>query len=586
MSCRYAITFNGSPADASEAFAADFKVPYKITIANDWQTNFGCFNGNNCTCSDDASVTGNCEFQTNDENSATVFFDPATDSSWQSNADTVQTATSETYEKETVETSGLAELSSVATATITQSGDSGTLSQGDTSYITPTPTFSSVSRALYTATTPPASATNDISATATSSSQETQASFDPKIVIAHNMIIFPIYNVSIEGYKQEIIYAQKFKLDGFAINIQPPLATYLPNVDLIYEAALQLGISSFKLCLSFDLSYNYAVSDIASAIARYASHPNQLVVEGRVFVSTFSGQATTLGYSSARDAWVEGVIPSVLAQTGMGVYFVPNFWVDYTAEVYLGLDFIDGIFDWECWPSAGNQSDIVLQAASMAAQKTYMAAISPWFYKHNTYGNWYQGDYDIVERWMDLININPMMIEIVTWNDFSESTYIGSYAPNIFITSDGVHHSVDDHEAFGMLSSYFIQWYKLGYQPAINVDQIFFWFRPHSSSAVASNDPYGLPSWYDGPYVVPLVDRIYGVLFLVDDAVVIVQSGTQTSSFSLYKGVQKLPEVLFVQGFQSVTISRNGHAVKTVQAAVPVNNTIETYDFNAFAAYG
>ncbi|KAJ3211727.1 hypothetical protein HDU82_005106 [Entophlyctis luteolus] len=378
-------------------------------------------------------------------------------------------------------------------------------------------------------------------------------------------------------------------IDGFAVNIQPPFSVYLPMVDTMYEAARQLG-NDFSLCLSFDMTYNYTEYDVTSTITRYMSHPNQLTIDhngvNKIFVSTFRGEAYTFGHNTTEDGWKNGIIQP-LANNGTPIYFVPNFWVDASNDFFESYDYLDGIFSWWCYPSRGFSTNDIFSAVSANEGKTYIEPITPWFYKHNSVGNWYQGDYNIIDQWMNVIQLDPGMVELVTWNDFSEATYIGSYSAPVFADADGVKRNVSDHEAFGVLSSFFIDWYKKGAQPEIIDDEIFFWFRPHSSSAVATSDPLGLPKWLDGPYTVPLQDRIYGVVFLTDDATVTVHSGNAVDTvFAMSKGWHTLPNVTFVEGQQAVSVSRMGREVKTVVARVAVNNTISRYDFNVVAAYG
>ncbi|KAJ3340584.1 hypothetical protein HDU83_007008 [Entophlyctis luteolus] len=414
------------------------------------------------------------------------------------------------------------------------------------------------------------------------------AGHDPKLVIAHYMIIFPIYGVSVDSYIKEIEYAQRLGIDGFAINVQPPLMSYVDRVTMIYEAARQIG-SKFWLCLSLDMGYKYESKEIVNYIARFALHPHQLKIYQngvqKTFVTTFRGESSTFGFDSVENGWVKGVIEP-LAAAGIPIHFVPNFWVHFDDSIYSRFEYVDGVFNWRCCPNLGHATDVNMTKVARCLQKTYMASVTPWFYKHNDYGNWFQGNYDMVDRWMQLVKIRPMMIEIVTWNDFSESTYIGSYDPNVWRLSNGELRSVSDHEAFGVLGTYFIRWYKTGVPPPIDEDKVFFWFRPHSSAATAKNDPLGLPSWLEQPYEVPLVDQMYGVVFLVDDADVSVESGPSTTLFSFPQGIHKLPFSPAFVGRQSVSVFRRGEKIKSVVAKVSVCDDIETYNFNVFAAYG
>lgn len=60
-----------------------------------------------------------------------------------------------------------------------------------------------------------------------------------------------------------------------------------------------------------------------------------------------------------------------------------------------------------------------------------MAAASPWFSTHfgpevSYSKNWvFPGDLLWYERWNEILQLAPNFVEIVTWNDYGESHYIG-----------------------------------------------------------------------------------------------------------------------------------------------------------------
>ena len=60
--------------------------------------------------------------------------------------------------------------------------------------------------------------------------------------------------------------------------------------------------------------------------------------------------------------------------------------------------------------------------------KPYMMGVSPWFYT-NLPGfrkNWmWKSDTLWLDRWMSVLYLQPEYVEIITWNDYGESHYIG-----------------------------------------------------------------------------------------------------------------------------------------------------------------
>ena len=91
-------------------------------------------------------------------------------------------------------------------------------------------------------------------------------------------------------------------------------------------------------------------------------------------------------------------------------------------------------------------------------------------------------------RWENIISKRDMfdLVEIVTWNDFGESHYIGPVhgaQPNSQAWVDGF-----PHDAWLDLNEYFARAFKDGAYPPVERDRIFMWSRPHLKAAEAADD--------------------------------------------------------------------------------------------------
>lgn len=65
-----------------------------------------------------------------------------------------------------------------------------------------------------------------------------------------------------------------------------------------------------------------------------------------------------------------------------------------------------------------------------------MANVSPWFFTHyapdSFNKNWiYRSDTLFIDRWNEILNLQPQLVELATWNDFGESHYIGPLHPEM-----------------------------------------------------------------------------------------------------------------------------------------------------------
>lgn len=140
----------------------------------------------------------------------------------------------------------------------------------------------------------------------------------------------------------DITLASSKGIDGFALNVgsdswQP---TQVANA---YAAAKSFG-TNFKLFVSLDMSSLpcTAAGDTATVqnyITTYSSHPNQLLYDSKMVLSTFAGESCTFGQGSLNDAWTTAVKASSLP----AVYFIPSFFVD--PATFSGLTVMDGAFN-------------------------------------------------------------------------------------------------------------------------------------------------------------------------------------------------------------------------------------------------
>ncbi len=127
----------------------------------------------------------------------------------------------------------------------------------------------------------------------------------PKLVVAHHIVGLTA-SYTIDEWATDISLAQSSGIDGFALNIGMDDYTS-QQVENAFQAAGQLN-SAFKLFLSFDMtSYHCASATDADPIRnltlQYASHPSQLQVDGKAFVSSFSGETCTFGQGDVPGGW-------------------------------------------------------------------------------------------------------------------------------------------------------------------------------------------------------------------------------------------------------------------------------------------
>ncbi|KAG9222501.1 hypothetical protein CCMSSC00406_0002836 [Pleurotus cornucopiae] len=405
----------------------------------------------------------------------------------------------------------------------------------------------------------------------------------PKLVVAHFMV-GNTYPYSVDDWTKDIALAHSKGIDGFALNVGGGDWQPLRVADA-YSAAANSG-TNFKLFLSLDMTSMSCSSKgdaaaLRSYITAYASHPNQLSYSGRVLVSTFSGENCYFGASNVDAGW-QATIKDGLP----GVFFLPSFFVDPTT--FKQYPVADGFSNWNGgWPMGNYDVDFESDNGYLSnlGGRAFMGAVSPWFFTH--YGpesfnkNWIyrSDDWLFARRWEDIIaNRDRVDIaEVITWNDYGESHYIGPIEgaqPNSQAWVNGF-----DHQGWLDLNQYYIEAYKIGSYPSISRDRVFLWARLFPAAA-STADSVSRPEKADFTQ-----DFLWAVVLLTSPGQVTLACGPSVQTTNVPAGLAKLKLPLTSDCDASSTVSRDGRRVIDFQPNGFHFSTNPTmYNFNAFVA--
>ncbi|EKM79227.1 hypothetical protein AGABI1DRAFT_74088 [Agaricus bisporus var. burnettii JB137-S8] len=416
-----------------------------------------------------------------------------------------------------------------------------------------------------------------------------------KYVVAHHMV-GNTYPYTLNDWADDIRLAHASGIDGFALNcgIDDWSAARVADA---YEAAKQSNLD-FKLFISLDMtSFPCQSPDDACRLREfikpYLDHPNQLRYDSRAFVSTFAGETCTFGQASVQEGWKSQFVQQNDLQGK--IYFVPAFFID-PAEFRGFSEVMNGDFNWNSgWPielttSFAHNLVASLSDGTGAATPMYMGAVSPWFFTH--YGkdsfdkNWiYFSDHHLyVKRWESIISNRDQfdIIQILTWNDYGESHYIGPVKgsqPNSEAWVNGF-----DHTGWLELTRYYATAYKTGIFPAIEKDKIFMWSRPHPSQAKA-DDPVGQPENFELSQ-----DVVWVVVMTTGPSTVILSTSSDAAASQQIQvplGVSKLSVPITPGGIMKGIIQREGETIVELAPspeAFTFQGSPASYNFNAFVA--
>ncbi|GAM36885.1 mutanase [Talaromyces pinophilus] len=423
----------------------------------------------------------------------------------------------------------------------------------------------------------------------------TERASTDRLVFAHFMIGITSDRTSSADYDADMQRAKSYGIDAFALNI---------GVDPYTDQQLGFAYASaanndMKVFISFDFNWWHTsqATAIGQKIAQYASLPAQLKVDDKVFVSSFAGDGVD--------------IAAMRSAAGTELFFAPNFHPSYGTD----LSNVDGLLNWMAWPNNGNNKapdatgNVTVeqgdqQYVSALAGKAYIAPASPWFSTHfgpevSYSKNWvFPSDLLWYNRWQELLTLGPRFIEIVTWNDYGESHYIGPLdSPH---TDDGASKWVNDmpHDGWLDLAKPFIAAFKAGATTVdsyITSDELIYWYRPTpkdvncdatdtcmdpNASNSSGNYFIGRPNGYQ-----TMEDSVFVVSLFTAAAEITVTSGGNSQTFQASAGANAFQVPMGV-GTQTFSVTRNG---ATVFQGTSLKQIIDgcvcgLYNFNAYGS--
>ncbi len=400
-----------------------------------------------------------------------------------------------------------------------------------------------------------------------------------RLVFAHYMLANQDYTAdtptgatNIASYEREIQQAQSIGIDGFALNaggwFKEP--RYIRRASEMFEAAYRLH-SGFKLMFSADMCCSNDAPDILDMVRRFANNPRYATIcfrhNGRFVLTTFAGSSRGPRFwQQLRDDFEHGTTPSLVpapnalapaagvpSSAPLPVFLVPSFfWGGETPtpdDIVNGIapyqHILDGAFYWGIAgvPGLGHPPDQLLSSATYAvslhaACKLYMAPIAFQFWAANANRYYeYSGYSGMRALWMQAIQTtHPDWVEIITWNDFIEGTYVspindpalypGANDLGASIAPPSTLHFFHSHRGVTNLLSYFIQWYKTGRQPILEHDTIYWAYRTVLS--IAHQPPINLYG--------PVANALYITANLTAPAEIRVTIGTSMQTIALPAG--------------------------------------------------
>jgi glucan endo-1,3-alpha-glucosidase len=373
--------------------------------------------------------------------------------------------------------------------------------------------------------------------------------------------------------RQDIVDAQALGLDGFAMNFDQFADWSQATVDSLFNHADEL---KFKLFFSFD----HAAGHLKSP-ANYTDYFNKYKIRTSYFkglkdkplVSTFGAEDIT------SDQW------KIFREAVGDVLIVPGFYTIYNPSTTFfsntNRGSIDGVFNWNSWPSSTDGKVIVSSAvdqtfltAAHNTNRVFMMGMSPIQFKHyNKDNNWYRrGEQNIEYRFDQAMSLQPDIIQLQTWNDAGEGHYMGNIWPETLTTAPEIAALTKDYDHTGywqILKSFIKQW-KAGDTTTANMYptngkriQGTFWHHTLTMAADCSADP-----------LVKSPDITKDAEDAVSGVVLVAKGNTNLVAVVNVGGVQWGPVNPLVEGFNKFKVNNDSPNTGKVQVEVWDGSTL------------
>lgn len=410
-----------------------------------------------------------------------------------------------------------------------------------------------------------------------------------KAVFAHFMV-GNTEKYTEEEWKDDITLAKEAKIDAFALNIAMN-ERFKDSIAMAFSTAKD---ADFKLFFSFDYAGNgsWPRNDVIDVLKEYKDHPAYYKHKGRPFASTFEGANNASDWRRIKNE--------------TECYFVPD-WTSAGPAKAANHTEIDGLFSWNAWPEGPRGINTTADEDYLRVLKgrSYMMGVSPWFYT-NMPGfdkNWvWRGDNLWHDRWQQTYKLKPEFVQIISWNDYGESHYIGprrdegysAFGPS---RGDSPFNYAKNmtHDAWRALLPYYIDQYKSADNKMtlpITNETAVAWYRLHPGKACRTGDTTGnAPNQGQKEYPPSeiLEDRIFYSAVLNSTTSVEVKidgekkEGTWDSIPEGGRGIHHGSVPFEGTGEVTVTMLRDGNPVATIHGEpitsdCPDTNGIQNYN--------
>jgi len=344
----------------------------------------------------------------------------------------------------------------------------------------------------------------------------------------------------LDNLQREVRQAKAAGLDGFTVNIMSLSGNNWEATKNLFTAAERQG--GFSIVPMIDASASVRNTDPATVADRLAELYRSAAafrVDDRLLLSSFAAEKQSVD-------WWSRVIDRLQRVHGVPITFQAVFLNASDANMAAFRGIADGYGNWgvrTAWHTA-NGPDYAARAAALG--KTWIAPVSVQDYRPRAGVFAESGNTDNLRAsWQRAIDSGAQYVQLVTWNDYSEST---QFAP-----------SADHGDTFLDISRPYLDWFHTGTQPRVTQDQAFLVHRTQFAGARPTIG-HLLATPTLGGTSGAATDEVEAVVYLTAPATLTITTGGTSTTFSAPAG-RSVHTVPLREGTVSATLSRSGRDV-------------------------
>ncbi|MCE9672124.1 glycoside hydrolase family 71 protein [Myxococcus stipitatus] len=373
----------------------------------------------------------------------------------------------------------------------------------------------------------------------------------------------------LKNFEQEVRRAAALGLDGFTYDILNHTGTHWNRLLKLLQAASNAD-SGFRVVLMPDMSSTYTGTDadaltaFVGSIGSVASHPAVYHLDdGRLLLAPYMADNRT-------PQWWASVLQALQAR-GISAALWPVYvkpWLAQTQTLAAQVP-LYGTSTWGNRTLSGAAAQRTHPATAHGLGLQWMAPVAlqdsrPKDLVYTEPNN----SQTLRAMWDAAIQGGADWVQLITWNDYSEATE--------FSPSSGTQWAAFD------LTAYYTAWFKLGAQPTITRDALYYFHRRHSTSAAPDLTQQRAP--YTVVNGAAPANEIELLAFLTAPGTLEIEVAGTVQRKDVAAGIQSF-RVPLQQGTPTFRLVRGGATVAAVTSAFPINDTI-TYQDMLYRAGG